>query len=81
MGIMFYNNYVVCIGLGVLPGDKVASGRLEADGFPAIGTFLQEGDPLYRYYRIAFTLEIMITVEPPYKDTPEIQILPSIRTL
>ena len=43
--------HVVCTKFcsGVLPGDKVASGRLEADGFPAIGTFLQEGDPLYRY--------------------------------
>ena len=33
---------------GVLPGDKVAGDRLEPDGFPAIGTYLQEGDPLYR---------------------------------
>ena len=36
---------------------KVASGRLEADGFPAIGTYLQEGDPISigSYRRIAFT--------------------------
>jgi hypothetical protein len=45
---------VVYIVSGVLPGDKVAAGRLEADGFPAIGTFLQEGDPLYRYRRVTF---------------------------
>lgn len=34
---------------GVLPGDRVAAGKLEDDGFPAIGTYLQEGDPFYRY--------------------------------
>lgn len=34
---------------GTLPDDKMASGRLDPDGFPFIGTYLQEGDPFYRY--------------------------------
>ena len=34
---------------GVLPGDREAAGKLDQDGFPPIGTLLQEGDPFYRY--------------------------------
>ncbi len=32
---------------GMLPGNKEGS-SLEPDGFPQIGTLLQEGDPYYR---------------------------------
>ena len=36
---------------GVLPGDKEAA-KLEQDGFPQIGTLLQEDDPYYRWVGI-----------------------------
>ena len=49
----------LCVCLtGVLEGDKIATGRLEADGFPAIGTYLQEGDPLYRYIIILYNIAL-----------------------
>ena len=40
---------VSILSAGVLPGSKETADKLEEDGFPAIGTYLQEGDPLYRY--------------------------------
>ena len=36
---------------GCSPKDeKVTSGKLDIDGFPLIGTYLEEGSPYYRYY-------------------------------
>ena len=32
---------------GYAQGDKIAD-KLDADGFPSIGTYLTEGDPFYR---------------------------------
>lgn len=33
--------------LGILPGDTLAAEKLQADGFPAVGTYLKDGDPYY----------------------------------
>jgi len=32
---------------GILPGDIKTQDKLDQDGFPPIGTLLQEGDPYY----------------------------------
>ena len=40
--------FISLVSTGTLPDDKMVSGRLEPDGFPSIGTYLQEGDPFYR---------------------------------
>jgi len=40
-------NYILVIG--IISGDKKTEGKLESDGFPPIGTLLQEGDPYYWY--------------------------------
>jgi len=32
---------------GTLPGDIKTEDKLDPDGFPPIGTLLQEGDPYY----------------------------------
>ena len=37
--------FVCCSG--VLPDDKAVGGKLDADGFPPVGAYLQEGDPFY----------------------------------
>ena len=46
---LIYNYpYATFSPLGAPPGDKViTTGKLDADGFPSIGTYLCEGDPYY----------------------------------
>jgi len=39
---------------GIISGDPKTDGKLDPDGFPPIGTLLQEGDPYY-WYMIPFT--------------------------
>ena len=60
--------------LGVLPGDRVAAGKLEDDGFPAIGTYLQEGDPFYRYVFLRACLR-MCTFVPSNHDVLLLTVL------
>ena len=36
---------------GIIPGDQKTEGKLDPDGFPPIGTLLQEGNPYYWYVR------------------------------
>ncbi|XP_046846262.1 DNA-directed RNA polymerase I subunit RPA2-like [Xenia sp. Carnegie-2017] len=44
------NSRNVTLIFGCLPGDKLlASGKLDQDGFPPIGTKLEMGDPCYSY--------------------------------
>ena len=38
---------IMCIP-GTLSGDRKTENKLDPDGFPPIGTLLQEGDPYYR---------------------------------
>ena len=40
-----YTNTVI----GIIVGDQKTEGKLDPDGFPPIGTLLQEGDPYYWY--------------------------------
>ena len=40
---------------GCSPNDeRVISGKLDVDGFPPVGTYLEEGAPYYRYQLIIF---------------------------
>lgn len=39
-------DFVFCYS-GVLPDDKAVAGKLDPDGFPPVGAYLQEGDPFY----------------------------------
>lgn len=39
-------NDFVCYS-GIFPDDKAVAGKLDPDGFPPVGAYLQEGDPFY----------------------------------
>lgn len=41
-----WSNDFVCYS-GILPDDKAVAGKLDPDGFPPVGAYLQEGDPFY----------------------------------
>ena len=44
---------------GIIAGDRKTEGKLDLDGFPPIGTLLQEGDPYY-WYIVAIIFYIVI---------------------
>ena len=41
--------YYTITVIGIIAGDQKTEGKLDPDGFPPIGTLLQEGDPYYWY--------------------------------